>query len=88
MFETIEIKDVKVEIGELIKTIRKNRDMTQLELADRLNVSRNTISNLESGKNFTIDTLLKALKELDLLDRIFNEVSTAKTQFSDIKSLY
>ena len=88
MFETIEIKDVKVEIGELIKTIRKNRDMTQLELADRLNVSRNTISNLESGKNFTIDTLLKALKELDLLDRIFNEVSTAKTQFSNIKSLY
>ena len=88
MFETIEIKDVKVEIGELIKTIRKNRDMTQIELADRLNVSRNTISNLESGKNFTIDTLLKALKELDLLDRIFNEVSTAKTQFSDIKSLY
>ena len=88
MFETIKIKDVKVEIGELIKTIRKNRDMTQLELADRLNVSRNTISNLESGKNFTIDTLLKTLKELDLLDRIFNEVSTAKTQFSDIKSLY
>jgi len=57
-------------------------------LADRLDVSRNTIQNLESGKNFTIDTLLKTLKELDLLDNIHQEIQQYHKEILETKSLY
>ena len=67
MFDAIEIKDVKMEIGLLVRALRKQRALSQLQLAETLNVSRATIQNMESGKNFTIDTILKALKEMDQL---------------------
>lgn len=74
MFDSIEIKDVKREIGTLIKSIRKERKVSQAELAHTLDVSRTTIQNLELGRNFTIDTLLKACKELDLLDSLYAKI--------------
>ena len=59
---TIEIKDTKREIGHLVKAIRRQRKLSQTELAQSLDVSRTTIQNLELGKNFTIDTILKTKK--------------------------
>jgi len=88
MFKTVEIKDVKLEIGRLIKTDRKKRKLTQIEVADSLGVSRNTIQNLESGKNFTIDTLLKVCKEFNLLDRIYDGLIEAKKEIEEVESLY
>lgn len=37
-------------IGNKLKTLRKGRDLTQLELAQRMNWSRATISNYECGR--------------------------------------
>ena len=74
MFDTVEIKHVKREIGTLIKSIRKQRKISQNELSNRLNVSRTTIQNLELGRNFTIDTLLKVCKELDLLESLKDKI--------------
>jgi len=88
MFETVEIKDVKVELGELIKLLRKREKLSQTQLASRLDVSRTTIQNLELGKNFTIDTFLKALKELELLPDLFSEVKKRRTHILNTKSLY
>ena len=88
MFETIEIKAVKDDIGDLIRAIRKNRKLTQIELANSIDVSVTTIKKLEKGQNFTIDTLLKILKELDLLELLNSEITQAKAQVSNTKSLY
>jgi len=88
MFNTVEIKEVKKGIGSLVKSIRKNRKLTQNDLANTLNVSRNTIQNLESGKNFTADTLFKILKEFDLLDKFHHEIINAKKEIEQIESLY
>ena len=88
MFERIEIKDVKVEIGRLVRVVRKQRKLTQSEVAERLAVSRNTIQNLESGKNFTINTLFKALKEFDLLDQVHREILRERKAIEQTKSLY
>ncbi len=88
MFESIEIKDVKIEVGRLMKTIRKQRQLTQSEVAEQLGVSRNTIQNMESGKNFTINTLLKILKEFDLLDKLYREVLSERKAIEQTKSLY
>jgi transcriptional regulator with XRE-family HTH domain len=62
----LKIKDIKVEIGQLVKTLRKNEKLPQKELADKLGISRITLQNLEKGENFTIDTLLKILQHFEL----------------------
>ncbi len=88
MFNTIEIKDVKREIGALVKAIRKQRGISQSQLAKSLDVSRTTIQNVEVGENFTVDTILKILKEVDLLEQVHHEISKSKVQIMDAKSLY
>lgn len=88
MFATIEIKEVKEEIGSVVKAIRKQRRITQVQLATSIDVSRTTLQNLENGNNYTIDTLLKVFKELDLLESLMSEIVAAKTQVINTKSLY
>lgn len=88
MFQTLEIQDVKKEIGELVKAVRKSRKLTQLELAQAVDASRYTIQKLEQGQNFTIDTLLKVLKELEILELLNGEIVQAKAQVLNTKSLY
>lgn len=54
-------------MGYKIKECRKEKNMTQLELARRAHVSRTLISGLESGaiKITTTETLLKIASALD-----------------------
>ena len=48
----------RLEVGESIKQIREDRGLTQEQLAERMSISRSTISKIESGKfNFSIDYL-------------------------------
>ena len=49
-----------------IKEIRENKKMTQIELCKKANISRQTLSDLESGKevNTTISTLQKLASAL------------------------
>ncbi len=82
------IKDVKLEIGHLVKLYRKSEKISQQELADKLGLSRITIQNLESGKNFTIDTLLKVLQYFDKLNEYFEFIVNERTQLEEIKPLY
>lgn len=88
MFETLEIRDVKNELGALVKALRKQRGMSQAQLASSLNVSRTTIQSMELGKNFTVDTILKVLKEMDLLAQVKHEVEQAKSHVINTKSMY
>ena len=76
IFETTTIKEVKLEISELVKLSRKQRRLNQEELASMLNLSRITISNLEQGSNVTLDTLLKVFLYFDLLDSFHEYVAT------------
>lgn len=88
MFNTVEIKGLKKELGLLVKAIRKQRGISQTQLAKSLDVSRTTIQNLELGKNFTVDTFLKVIKEMDLLAQLHSEITQAKDQLINSKSLY
>jgi len=88
MFDTVEIKEVKNEIGLLVKALRKQRNWSQSEMAEAIDVSRTTIQNLELGRNFTVDTFLKVMKEMDLLNQLHDEVSKAKAHVINAKSMY
>lgn len=53
-------------IGLRVSRFRKELNMTQAELSEKLNVSVNEISNIERGKNnMSYATLLKLCNELD-----------------------
>lgn len=75
IFETITVKDVKIQIAELVKVLRKQRGLNQEELAAELSLSRLTISKLEQGRNITLDTLLKVVLYFDLLDSFHGYIS-------------
>lgn len=50
----------RAEIGESIRKIRESRGLTQEQLGEKMNISRSTISKIESGKfNLSIDYLFK-----------------------------
>ncbi len=88
MFETVEIKQVKVEIGLLVRAMRKQRKISQVELARSLGVSRTSVQNMEQGRNFTADTFLKVIKHMDLLEQLLAELTKTKEHIISAKSMY
>ena len=57
-----------------VKELRKEKKMTQVQLAEKANVARGIIVRLESGKNFStnISTLQKLADALECrVDEIF-----------------
>jgi len=60
------MKSSKEIIGSMIKSRRKERDFTQKQLADLLEVDRQYVWRLENGKvNFTMDYLDKVILKLN-----------------------
>ena len=63
------MKDEKylIELGEKIAELRKKKDWTQLELAEKLKIQRTALTRIELGKvNSTINMLRKIAKTLDI----------------------
>jgi transcriptional regulator with XRE-family HTH domain len=84
----LKIKDVKSEIAQLVKSYRKQQKLSQQDLADQLELSRITIQNLESGKNFTIDTLLKVFNHFDVLLGFNQFLMDKRNENEQMTSLY
>jgi transcriptional regulator with XRE-family HTH domain len=64
----------EAEIGRRLKRARKDRGLTQAQLAAAANVSTSAIKSLEAGRGSTLRTLIGALRALDLdeaFDRTF-----------------
>jgi transcriptional regulator with XRE-family HTH domain len=57
-------------IGEKIKTVRLNSNITREELQSITGVHKKTIGDTEAGKNVTIMTLLAILRGLSMLDQL------------------
>lgn len=59
--------DNKKKLGLKIKELRKRKGLTQEELAELIQMEQNSISVMESGRNFpTLGTLEKFAKVLDV----------------------
>ncbi|NLT03178.1 MAG: helix-turn-helix transcriptional regulator [Bacteroidales bacterium] len=72
MMDWYALSDVAIaaEMGKRLKTIRSSRRLTQGELAERAGVSVFTVSQIESGKNTSVATLLALLRVLKLLENV------------------
>lgn len=86
--ENLKVYDVKLEMGKLVKVLRKRQKYTQQVLADRLNLSRITIQNIESGKNFTIDSYLLVLQHFEELTTWTTFVKETINNHENVEDLY
>jgi len=63
--------DWEQELGHRVKVARKAADLTQEELANRANISLNTLKSLEGGNGSQLSTFIKVIRALDM-DREFD----------------
>ncbi|MFL0160829.1 helix-turn-helix domain-containing protein [Aquirufa salirivi] len=87
LFNVIKVSDVKDQLGQWCKSLRKRQGLSQDELGKQLNLSRLTIQHLESGKNSTLETLLKVLNHFQEMDELYQYIHT-KSVNPLPKSLY
>ena len=84
---TVNISDVKLNLGNLLRSLRKRQFLTRAELLEELGVAHITIQNLETAKNVTIDTLFKVLEHFELLEN-FNDYIKEERDNNAYGSLY
>jgi len=87
MINTVTIKDFKEQLGALCKQKRQIYDLSQEGLAEALGISRFTVQKFESGKNATLDTVLKIANHFDLLNGLYQALKHSE-QSNDINPLY
>ena len=59
--------NLKIAFGKRVKELRKKRNFSQEKFSELVDIGQNTLSYIESGKNFcTAETLEKILTTLDL----------------------
>ena len=68
--------DVNPNIGKRLKFIRKKLKMTQLDFAERYDVSEQTIRNWENGRNTVPDAVLDDVSESLSIDMQFLKCKT------------
>ena len=66
----------KIKIGKQLKELRKSRGWRQLEVADKVGLSRSAISNIESGKRSLTLTTLQRFCELYNIDISYFDIET------------
>lgn len=76
------------DIGSKIKQIRQHRHLTQQEIAERMGVSRNYISQWESGtRRINADQLIQYAKIVGVTLDYFNDNSVERTLFQTMAQL-
>ena len=75
-------QEIEKEIGQRIKTLRLNRNITQQELSENTQLSLSPIKSIEKGQG-KISTLIALLREFDMLDNI--DALIPKPQISPIQ---
>lgn len=79
-------KEEKLQVGTQIKKYRSDRGFSQEELAEKVYVSRQTVSNWETGKNYPdIHSLLllSSLFNVSLDQLIKGDVETMRTEIKE-----
>ncbi|MBN2227193.1 MAG: helix-turn-helix transcriptional regulator [candidate division Zixibacteria bacterium] len=79
---------IVTEIGQYVRQMRLNRNLTQKQLAKMSGVNRVTISKFEGGRASTLLTLvqiLRALDKLSILNTFYEEAEISPLQLLNLK---
>lgn len=76
-------------VGRKIRQLRRQRKLTQVELAERIGIHQSDLSRMEQGEyKVGLDTLLKILGTFDLsIGDFFEEGSRTQSVFDKLKTL-
>src|SRR5947199_9847955 len=76
-------------VGRKIRQLRRQRKLTQVELADKIGIHQSDLSRMEQGEyKVGLDTLLKILGTFDLnIGEFFEEGNREQTLFDKLKTL-
>lgn len=75
-FPAFKNRDYYVDLGEHISFYRKRANITQRELANRVNISRSYLSRIENSNNcqsFSLEVLFNISRELNVPPQYFFE---------------
>ncbi len=85
------MKTTKVLLGERIKELRKKRQMSQEQLAEKIQIDAKNLSRIEVGRGYpSLDTLEKIAKVLDVEMRElfdFQHLESADSIASSIEAM-
>lgn len=62
-------------IGKKLEELRLNQNQTQEEIAQKIGISRKTLSQIENGSNFSVKILYDLLQEYHKLDSFLDIIS-------------
>jgi transcriptional regulator with XRE-family HTH domain len=65
---TLSEETLLAEVGQRLRRLRLTADLTQDELAERSGLARKTIQNAETGKNCSLEKILRMLRAIDRID--------------------
>ncbi|MBV9493825.1 MAG: helix-turn-helix transcriptional regulator [Acidobacteria bacterium] len=76
-------------VGRKIRQLRRQRKLTQVELADKIGIHQSDLSRMEQGEyKVGLDTLLKILQTFDLsIGDFFEENDPSESVYHRFKSL-
>jgi transcriptional regulator with XRE-family HTH domain len=76
-------------VGRKIRQLRRQRKLTQVELAEKIGIHQSDLSRMEQGEyKVGLDTLLKILQTFDLsIGDFFEEQDRSQTLMEKYKSL-
>ena len=66
----IQLEAAKLELAEHLVEYREKNEMTQKQLADRLEVKQQVVAKIENGSNITLETLVRFLNVLGIVLKV------------------
>ncbi len=57
--------ELEIELGESIKAIRLQKNLSRQSLCERAGISESALRHLEGGKGATLKTLIRVIRSLD-----------------------
>ncbi len=86
-FYSLSDKYIEQELGNRLKALRLQRNITQKDLAEATTLSLNSIKSLESGKAklSTVIAVLRELQALDQLDNFIPEIAISPIQLAKMQ---
>jgi transcriptional regulator with XRE-family HTH domain len=79
-------EELERQLGERLRALRIQRDLTQVELAEAANVSLGALKRLERGLGSTTTTLVSVLRALDQ-ERWLDALGPGQTRFNPLDVL-
>ena len=79
--------EIKKELGNKIKNLRLNQSLTQEGLAEKINISAKSLSQIELGNNFvSAETLEKICEALNITPKTLFDFGHSKEKSKDMLS--